>query len=166
MIIKIIIYDISYNIPQQYVITKRSSQSTKVIIHIKSSETLTPQGKERRDRKETFRSQIMTQPRKQEEQKHQSSSPIIILDKYLIIREGLNGKKTSSFGHCPNHLTPPPLTPFRATWSFFWEVKIQDLKISLELKILYVLYDILYICNLKTVKVQYIGIFEEIDSFY
>ena len=31
----------------------------------------------------------------------------------------------------------------------------------------YVLYNILYICNLKKqLKVQYIGIFEEIDSFY
>ena len=41
------------------------------------------------------------------------------------------------------------------------------LKVSLELRILYVLYNILYICNLKKqLKVQYIGIFEEIDSFY
>ena len=29
-------------------------------------------------------------------------------------------KKTFSFGHCPNHLTTPPLTPFRATWSSFF----------------------------------------------
>ena len=61
----------------------------------------------------------------------------------------------------------PPITPIRATWSFFSEVKIQDLKVSLELRILYILYNILYICNLKKqLKVQYIGIFEEIDSFY
>ena len=57
-------------------------------------------------------------------------------------------KKTFSFGHCPNHLTPP-LTPIRATWSYFSEVNIQDLKVSLELEILYILYDILYICNLQ-----------------
>ena len=45
-----------------------------------------------------------------------------------MIREGLNGKKkTFSFGHCPNHLNPA-LTPIRATWSFFSDVKIQDLK--------------------------------------
>ena len=25
-----------------------------------------------------------------------------------VVREGLNGKKTFSFGHCPNHLNPPP----------------------------------------------------------
>ena len=25
------------------------------------------------------------------------------------VREGVNGKKTFSFGHCPNSLTPPPL---------------------------------------------------------
>ena len=24
------------------------------------------------------------------------------------IREGVNGKKTFSFGHCPNYLNPPP----------------------------------------------------------
>ena len=29
-------------------------------------------------------------------------------------------KKTFSFGHCPNPLTPPPLTPIRATRSFFF----------------------------------------------
>ena len=63
------------------------------------------------------------------------------------LREGLNGKKTFSFGHCPNHLNPPPLTPIRATSSFFLDVKIQDLKVSLELEILYILYNILYIYN-------------------
>ena len=26
--------------------------------------------------------------------------------------------------------TPPPLTPIRATWSFFSDVKIQDLKLT------------------------------------
>ena len=30
-------------------------------------------------------------------------------------------KKTFSFGHCPNYLTPPsPLTPIQATWSSFF----------------------------------------------
>ena len=29
-------------------------------------------------------------------------------------------KKTFSFGHCPNHLNPPPMTPIRATWSSFF----------------------------------------------
>ena len=60
----------------------------------------------------------------------------------------------------------PPMTPIRATWSSFLEVEIQDLKVSLELTILYILYNLLYICNLKNSTVQYIGIFEEIDSFY
>ena len=69
-------------------------------------------------------------------------------------------KKTFSFG---DYLTPP-LTPIRATWSFLSEVKIQDLKVSLELKILYILYDILQ--PKKQLKAQYIGISEEIDSFY
>ena len=35
-------------------------------------------------------------------------------------REDINRKKTFSFEHCPNHLTPPPLTPIRATWSSFF----------------------------------------------
>ena len=29
-------------------------------------------------------------------------------------------KKTFSFGHCPNYLIPPPMTPTRATWSSFF----------------------------------------------
>ena len=70
------------------------------------------------------------------------------LEEIVIIREDLNRKKTFSFGHCLNHLNPPSPP-------------------SLELRILYILYNILYICNLKKqLKVQYIGIFEEIDSFY
>ena len=38
---------------------------------------------------------------------------------WFVVREDINEKKTFSFGHCPNHLTPP-LTPIRATWSFFF----------------------------------------------
>ena len=37
------------------------------------------------------------------------------------------------------------MTPIRATWSFFSEVKIQDLKVSLELKMLYICYIEYYI---------------------
>ena len=73
-------------------------------------------------------------------------------------------KKRFSFGLCPNSL-PPPLTPIRATWSFFSDVKIQGLKVSLELRILYILYTV-YMQPKKQLKVQYIGIFEEIDCFY
>ena len=65
------------------------------------------------------------------------------------LREGVNGKKTFSFGHCPNYLNPPPWPEFGQLGPLFSDVKIQDLKISLELKILYILYNILYICNLK-----------------
>ena len=65
------------------------------------------------------------------------------------VREGVNGKKTFSFGHCPNHLNPPPSPQFGQLGPLFSEVKIQDLKVSLELKLLYILYNILYICNLK-----------------
>ena len=68
------------------------------------------------------------------------------------LREDINTKKTFSFRHCTNHLIPqppPPRPQFGQLCPFFSEVKIQDLKGSLELKILYILYDILYICNLK-----------------
>ena len=65
------------------------------------------------------------------------------------IREDLNRKKTFAFGHCPNHLDPPPWPQFGQLGPLFLEVEIQDLKVSLELRILYVLYIILYICNLK-----------------
>ena len=65
------------------------------------------------------------------------------------IREDINEKKTCSFGHCPNHLNPPPWPEFRQLGPLFSEVEIQDLKISLELRILYILYNILHISNLK-----------------
>ena len=69
-------------------------------------------------------------------------------------------KKTFSFGHCPNHLSPPPDPNAGNLVLFFPDVKIQDLKVTwgggegdiLKPK--------------KQLKVQYIGIFEEIDSFY
>ena len=38
----------------------------------------------------------------------------------IHLREDINEKKTFSFGHCPNPLNPPPMTPIRATWSFFF----------------------------------------------
>ena len=66
----------------------------------------------------------------------------------LPLREDINRKKTFSFGHCPNHLNPPspPMAPIGQPGPLFSEVEIQDLKVSLELRILYVLYNILYIC--------------------
>ena len=38
-------------------------------------------------------------------------------------------KKTFSFGHCPNHLNPPP-DPNSGNLVFFSDVKIQDLKVT------------------------------------
>ena len=55
----------------------------------------------------------------------------------IEIREDINSKKTFSFGHCPNYLTPPPRPQFGQLGPLFSEVEIQDLKVSLELKILY-----------------------------
>ena len=43
-------------------------------------------------------------------------------------------KGRSPEGHCP--ISPPP-----STCTTFSDVEIQDLKVSLELKILYILYD-------------------------
>ena len=37
-----------------------------------------------------------------------------------LLSEDINNEKTFSFGHCPNYLTPPPMTPIRATWSSFF----------------------------------------------
>ena len=76
-------------------------------------------------------------------------------------------EKNVFFRALPELPNPPPSPQFGQLGPLFSDVKIQDLKVSLELKILYILYDILYICNLKKqLKAQYIGIFEEIDSFY
>ena len=44
------------------------------------------------------------------------------------LRKDINRKQTFSFRHCPNNLTPPPLTQIRAT--FFSDIKIQDLKVN------------------------------------
>ena len=44
-------------------------------------------------------------------------------------------KKTFSFGHCPKYLTPPPLTPIRATWSSFFYAKNDVLRVWQEKKI-------------------------------
>ena len=46
-----------------------------------------------------------------------------------FMREALLQEKMFSFWHCPNYLSPP-LSPIRATWCFFSDVKIQDLKVT------------------------------------
>ena len=75
------------------------------------------------------------------------SNPRIATSLGLFVREGLNEKKTFYFGHCSNYLTPPPHDPNSGNLLlFFSEVEIQDLTVSLELKILY---NILHISNLK-----------------
>ena len=67
-------------------------------------------------------------------------------------------------------ITSPQFGQLVQLVQLFSNVKIQDLKVSLGLKILYIHYNILYIYYIyiqpkKQLKVQYIGIFEEIDSF-
>ena len=58
-------------------------------------------------------------------------------------------KKNVFFRALPELPKPPPWPQFGQLGPLFSEVEIQDLKVSLELRILYVLYNILYICNLK-----------------
>ena len=71
-------------------------------------------------------------------------------------------KKTFSFGHCPNYLTPP-MTPIRATWSSFFGSRNSRFESQFRTK--NTIYTV-YMQPKKQLKVQYIGIFEEIDSFY
>ena len=54
------------------------------------------------------------------------------------VREGVPRKNCSSFGFRPNYL-PPPLPPIWTTCIIFSDVEIQDLKVSLGLKILFIL---------------------------
>ena len=43
-----------------------------------------------------------------------------LVDEQATVREDINGKKTFSFGHCPNHLTPPtPPDPNSSNLVFF-----------------------------------------------
>ena len=44
----------------------------------------------------------------------------IWMNKSLLGKASMEKKKTFSFGHCPNYLIPPPMTPIRATWSSFF----------------------------------------------
>ena len=60
----------------------------------------------------------------------QQSAYLLVFTNDYYVREDINTKKTFSLGHCPNHLNPPLLTPIRATWSFFSDVKIEDLKVT------------------------------------
>ena len=49
----------------------------------------------------------------------------------LWLREDLNEEKKRFLSAiAPIPQPPPPLTPIRATWSFFSDVKIQDLKVT------------------------------------
>ena len=74
---------------------------------------------------------------------HQPHSTALLNSLKDPFREDLNRKKTFSFGHCPNHLNPPHDPNSGNLVLFFSEVEIQDLKVSLELRILYILCNIL-----------------------
>ena len=64
---------------------------------------------------------FIRKPRLLSESKHQKGQLRLPLSDSRRLREDINRKKTFSFGHCTNQLNPPPLTPIRATWSFFFE---------------------------------------------
>ena len=79
------------------------------------------------------------------------------------LREDLNWKKTFSFGHCPNYLNPPPITPIRATWSSFFGRQNSRFESQFRTKnTIYTIWYTVYMQPKKQLKVQYIGIFEEI----
>ena len=44
---------------------------------------------------------------------------------YELVREDINRKKTFSFGHCPNHLNPPPWPQFGQLGPFFRKSKFK-----------------------------------------
>ena len=85
------------------------------------------------------------------------------------IREDINEKKTFSFEHCPNHLTHTPWPHFGQLGPFFFGSQNSRFESQFRTKttiytIQYTVY--IYMQPKKQLKVQYIGIFEEIDSFY
>ena len=62
---------------------------------------------------------------------------------------------------------PPPMTPIRATWSSFFGSRNSRFESQFRTKtIIYTIQYTVYMQPKKQLKVQYIGIFEEIDSFY
>ena len=78
----------------------------------------------------------------------------------IALRDVLLRKKLLFFWIL-SKLLPPPSLQFGQLVQLFFDVEIQDLKVSLGLKILYIL------CNTRTkkqLKVQII--LEQIDSFY
>ena len=77
---------------------------------------------------------------------------VIAVSKSAIFHKGRGQLKKDVFFRALPELPKPPHDPNSGNLVLFSEVKIQDLKASLELKTVYILYDILYICNLKTVK--------------
>ena len=75
----------------------------------------------------------------------------------IILREGFMRKNSRSFGFC-NYFSlvfPPSFRQFGKLVQLFSNVKIQDLKVRLGLKILLIHYNMLYIYNLQT-KVEFV----------
>ena len=76
-------------------------------------------------------------------------------------------EKNVFFRALPESPNPPPLTPIRATWSFFFGSQNSRFESQLRTKTtIYTIQYSVYMQPKKQLKVQYIGIFEEIDSFY
>ena len=76
-------------------------------------------------------------------------------------------KKNVFFRALPELPNPPPLTPIWATWSFFFGSQNSRFESQFRTKnTIYTIWYTVYMQPKKQLKVQYIGIFEEIDSFY
>ena len=68
---------------------------------------------------------------------------------WVSVRDGLTRKNCNSFGFCPNYHPPPIWT----TCTLFFRRQNQDLKVSLEIKLLYIVFLVIkysiYTYNLK-----------------
>ena len=76
-------------------------------------------------------------------------------------------EKNVFFRALPESPKPPPMTPIRATWSSFFGSRNSRFESQFRTKnTICTIYYTVYMQPKKQLKVQYIGIFEEIDSFY
>ena len=82
------------------------------------------------------------------------------------LREDINEKKRFLSG-IAQITYPPPMAPIRATWSSFFGSQNSRFESQFRTKTtIYTIQYTVYMQPKKQLKVQYIGIFEEIDSFY
>ena len=87
----------------------------------------------------------------------------------IVLLKGRPQRKKNVFFRALPELpkTPPPMTPIRATWSSFFRSRNSRFESQFRTKnTISTIWYTVYMQPKKQLKVQYIGIFEEIDSFY